>query len=426
MRLIKVKGSGGKTHLELREGACAVKIYTSSQVKNGKTYCTHFLVSEEGGVKQRKGFADLDGAKAEAQLLLTRLVNGETKARGMSAVDLQGAALAIAEVAPLKMTLVEAMKEYRLVKDRLGAKGTLAEAVDYFLKHGRPEIAAKNVPEIRDEILVAKKADGLSQAYLRDLKLRLKKFSESFPGGIAEIDTKQIEAWLRGLKSGPKNRNNYAAAVTTLFNFAKRSGYLPKDRATMADDLSRARDVQGETEIYTLDEIKTLLERVRQFKPEYLPYVTIGAFAGIRPAEILRLDWKEVDFESGLIEVKAVNAKTAGRRHIPISANLRAWLEPHQKKEGAVCAEPSVQVLLKNIVEPPMESGGKTEPGVKWKSNALRHSYGSYRLPILKNANELALEMGNSPRMIFRHYRELVKPDKAAQYWAIMPPVERP
>jgi integrase len=423
MRLSKIKGAGGKTHLELSEGACVVRIYTSNQVKNGKTYRTHFLVSEEGGVKQRKGFADLDDAKAEAQLLLTRLVNGETKARGMSAVDLQGVALAMAEVAPLQITLLEAAKEYRLVKDRLGSKGTLGEAIDYFLKHARPEIPAKTVPEIRDEILLAKKADGLSDAYLRDLKLRLKVFSKAFSGNIAEIDTKQIEAWLRGLKSGPKNRNNYASAVTTLFNFAKRCGYLPNDRATVADDLSRAREVRGETEIYTLDEVKTLLWRVRELRPEYLPYVVIGLFAGIRPAEILRLDWKEVDFESGLIEVKAINAKTAGRRHVPISANLRAWLEPH-KKEGPVCAEPNVQTLLKGVVEPPAESDGKLEPGVKWKSNALRHSYGSYRLPVLKNANELALEMGNSPAMIFRHYRELVKPAEAEKFWAIMPPVE--
>jgi len=421
MRLIKAKGSDGKTHLELREGSCVVRIYTSSQVKNGTTYRTHFLVNEEGGVRQRKGFADLEDAKAEAQLLLTRLVNGKTKANDMSAVDLQSAALAIAEVAPLNMTLVEAVKEYRMAKDRLGSKGTLREAVDFFLKHGNPELPVKNVPEIRDEILIAKKADGLSEAYIRDLKLRLKKFSEAFPGPVAEIDTKQIEAWLRGLKSGPKNRNNYASAVTTLFNFAKRSGYLAKDRATMAEDLSRARDVRGETEIYTVDEVKTLLKRVHQFRPEYLPYLAIGVFAGIRPAEILRLDWKEVDFESGLIEVKAVNAKTAGRRHIPISANLRAWLEPHRKSTGPVCSEPNVQVLLKNTVEPLMEDDGRLEPGVNWKSNALRHSYGSYRLPVLKSASELALEMGNSPAMIFRHYRELVKPAEAAKFWEIMP-----
>ena len=69
-----------------------------------------------------------------------------------------------------------------------------------------------------------------------------------------------------------------------------------------------------------------------------------------------------------------------------------------------------------------MSSSDKAEPGVKWKHNALRHSYGSYRMPILKNANELALEMGKSPAMIFRHYRELVKPAEAEKFWAIMPP----
>jgi hypothetical protein len=40
----------------------------------------------------------------------------------------------------------------------------------------------------------------------------------------------------------------------------------------------------------------------------------------------------------------------------------------------------------------------------EWKMDILRHSYGTYRLPILKSADALALEMGNSPDIIFRHY----------------------
>ena len=41
-----------------------------------------------------------------------------------------------------------------------------------------------------------------------------------------------------------------------------------------------------------------------------LPMIVIGGFAGLRHAEISRLDWQDIDLEEGFIEVKASNAKT--------------------------------------------------------------------------------------------------------------------
>jgi hypothetical protein len=38
------------------------------------------------------------------------------------------------------------------------------------------------------------------------------------------------------------------------------------------------------------------------------------------------------------------------------------------------------------------------------------------------SAAKLALELGHTSQdLIFRHYRELVKPDQAAKYWNIRP-----
>ena len=34
---------------------------------------------------------------------------------------------------------------------------------------------------------------------------------------------------------------------------------------------------------------------------------------------------------------------------------------------------------------------------------------------------KVSLEAGNSPQMIFQHYRELVRPDAAKAWFAIMP-----
>jgi hypothetical protein len=59
--------------------------------------------------------------------------------------------------------------------------------------------------------------------------------------------------------------------------------------------------------------------------------------------------------------------------------------------------------------------------GVAWKPNALRHSFISYRLAEVQSAAQVALEAGNSAAMLFRHYRELVKPADAQRWFAILP-----
>ena len=60
--------------------------------------------------------------------------------------------------------------------------------------------------------------------------------------------------------------------------------------------------------------------------------------------------------------------------------------------------------------------------GVKWKHNALRHSYASYRLALVQDAAKVALELGHSPTILFKHYRELVMPDQAEAWFRIEPP----
>ena len=61
------------------------------------------------------------------------------------------------------------------------------------------------------------------------------------------------------------------------------------------------------------------------------------------------------------------------------------------------------------------------EPKFEWKANALRHSYISYRLADVQDTNRVALEAGNSPRMIFQHYRELCTPADAHTWFLLTP-----
>jgi integrase len=125
------------------------------------------------------------------------------------------------------------------------------------------------------------------------------------------------------------------------------------------------------------------------------------------------LDWKEIDLESGLIEVTAKIAKSARRRFVRIQPNLGAWLRPHACKEHLV-TPPNFRELFDQA---------RAAAGIKyWPKNALRHSFASYHLARFNDVAALALELGHMRAdLIFQHYRQLVKPDQAERYWQIVP-----
>ena len=100
-----------------------------------------------------------------------------------------------------------------------------------------------------------------------------------------------------------------------------------------------------------------------------LPYWAIGGFAGVRTAELFRLEWRDVHWDSGLIEISAAKAKTAARRFVHMQPALKAWLAPYRNHHGPICPATG-QRLLRLLVADRSRAGL-----LKWPNNALRHSY---------------------------------------------------
>ena len=67
------------------------------------------------------------------------------------------------------------------------------------------------------------------------------------------------------------------------------------------------------------------------------------------------------------------------------------------------------------------QQGTAKAAGVQWKSNAMRHSYASYRFAQTGDAGRVAGELGNTAVVVHKHYRELVRPDAAAAWFAVKP-----
>jgi len=285
---------------------------------------------------------------------------------------------------------------------------SLRDAVAFYLPHLQASNRVCTFRALTDQLLSAKERDAASKRYLSDLRSRLGQFASSFEGkNVSEFTSGDVDHWLRSLGLASTTRNNFRRVLIVAFNFAREQGYCVSNPAKKS---AKAKAIESAVGILTVDQTARLLEKA---PAELVPYIAIGAFAGLRRAELERLDWKEIDLQSSLIEVTAKKAKSARRRFVRIQLNLAKWLQPYAQLSGNV-TPPNYRELLDDA----REAAGIDE----WPQNALRHSFASYHLAQFNDAAALALELGHTnANLVFQHYRQIVRPKEAARYWQIKP-----
>jgi len=395
--------SGGGPVAIVKQGSAAVPIYQGDC--RGSTRFT--LAFYHNGRRVRRSFGSLVKAKEEARIVALKIQRGMSDDNDLRPGDRACFRAAIDLLAPLGLPLLGAIEEYVECRRLLGGTPLLLAVGEYQSRISGFE-AGVTVGQVVEELIALKKQDRLSKAHLDGLRLTCRKFARTLPGEVSRIGVIQIEAWIRRGDHAARTRNNWLKQIKYLFQFAKRRGYLPKTEPTAADGLKPMKLPESEVGILTPDQMHRLL---RAATPEMVPFLAIGGFAGLRVAEIRRLDWSAVSLERRLIELRAGQAKTASRRLVPISDNLAAWLSQADQTKSL-----NLSLGMIGRIHRLAES-----LGIQWPPNALRHSYISYRIAEVKNAAQVALEAGNSPAIIFRHYRELVTEEAAREWFGIFP-----
>ena len=344
---------------------------------------------KEQGKRARRFFETKREAETFAELKNVQLMNGGKEAANFPSALRVMAGEAASILAPFNRTIMD--------------------AVNFYLPHLQARNRTCTFQALTDELLAVKERDGASARYLGDLRSRLGQFSAAVNGrNVSEITQTEVDEWLRSLDVRPTTRNNFRRVLIVAFNFGMGRGYCVTNPAANS---AEAKEVEGTVGILSVAQTARLLEVA---PAELAPFIAIGAFAGLRRAELERLDWSEVNLESGLIEITALKAKSARRRFVKIRSNLDSWLRPLARQQGAVT--PS---NYRELFDAARKAAGITE----WPQNALRHGFASYDLAHENDAARLALELGHTNAdLIFRHYRELVRPQDAARYWKIKRP----
>jgi integrase len=397
----KVRKQSAGPAATVRHGSASVPIY---RIISGTR--TRFAISwYRDGKRMRQVFRTVEAAKKEALVVARQIQAGMQYLTDLKPHERDAfiAARDLADKAGLP--LVPAMEDYLRARELAGTESLAAMATQY-AKHFGSVVRRATVPEVVEQLVASRKQDGSGRRHLVQLGSVLRRFASACPGPILDVTSAEIDAWLRSLKVSPMSRNSMLVTVNILFSFALEQNYVPAGQPTAASQLRKVKVPDSDIGIFTPDEFSQIIHAA----PEHLiPLLAISAFAGIRSAEIARLDWSAVDLDRRIIEMLAGQAKTASRRVIPISDNLAAWLAPLRRRGRVIpsCRQHrEITALAKSL-------------GIPWPRNVLRHSFISYRIAIVKSADQVALEAGNSPAIIFRHYRELTTEETAKEWFGI-------
>jgi integrase len=389
----------------VKRGSSEVKIYQDRKPEGTYYRVVYYL----GSKRHRLNFSDLREATEEAEAKASQLSRGDMDAVQLSGKDRLEYGCAKDAVKDFALPLDAVAIEYSEARKLLDGV-PLLDAARFYARHHGKGMKRKSVAVAVDEMIDAKTRKGVSAVYLADLRYRLGVFKEAFHYDVNAIAPDDVAGFFDKLKLSPRSHNNFLRALRTFFAYAQRHDWLSKE----ADLLSRVEarsEKPAPVEIFTPSELADLLKHA---SPQIASCIALSAFAGLRAEEIIRLDWQDIERRSGFIEVAAHKAKTATRRIVPVADNLAQWLAIAPRNGERVWPHSKAYFFeaLRNAA---------SEAEITWKQNALRHSFISYRLAEIQDVNRVALEAGNSPQMIFRHYRELATPEQGRTWFAIAP-----
>lgn len=398
----------------VRLGRTTVKIYPRPAIGNRMA---GFLVSDySSGKRQLRWFTDLKAAKQEASRICALTNAGDVEGAALTGEDRRQLLRATELVAPFNLDVATACALFAEAARKVGAHSVVPAATDYAKRH----------PAARERVLVSKAVDdfydqkdakGRSARHLSSLRSMLGRFAQEHPGkAVSDFATADVQRWLDSLRltngamASAQTRKNFAVVLGNLFEWSRRRGIIADNPCR---DLEKEKvETEGDVEFWSPVDAEALL---RAADDVVRPALAIALFAGVRSAEVCRLKWRAVDFDQGHVEVGSKGAKTRSRRLAPLPDNLREWLLPHR-------SDPDTDIFVEHPDRFPKRTTEAAErAGVRRIANGARHSFITFRAALTGDVARTALEAGNSPSVIFGHYRGMATQTQARKYFEIKP-----
>lgn len=255
------------------------------------------------------------------------------------------------------------------------------------------------------EIFCAERSDLRSRT-LSDYRYIWRKLQERFPNFLrrrarAVTSDDMREILLTGFRT-PRQRCKARSILHSLFTYAERRRWISSNPVT---PILIPKVREQEIVPLSLKEIRRLLDCVRTWESgSCAPAAGLMLFAGIRPREVERLHWRDIDFEENVICIRPINSKTGGTRHVTICVPLRALLleSVRTNRKRALPDAPIVPPNWETRWLLVRRSAGWNATTNIWRQDVLRHTFASYHAKFYRDYQLLQSEMGHANANLLR------------------------
>ncbi len=225
---------------------------------------------------------------------------------------------------------------------------------------------------------------------------------------LAKLNAEDCSAALDAAFPRPRQAVKGRALMSAVFAFGERLGIVSRNPVEAIGV-----PVVVEKEICPLkpSEARSLVKTARKLAGTRAALVVgLMVYAGIRPAEVLRLRRGDADLNEGVVCIAPAHSKTGGARHVTIFPPLmRLFLAPNAlppRDEDRLV--PADWTRKWRRIRRACGWGKNSAEKNPWRQNVLRHTFASYYLKRFRDITKLQLEMGHcSPKLLFARYVNL-------------------
>ena len=298
------------------------------------------------------------------------------------------------------ISLLDAARLVRNILDALPKNSSIApiEFCAKVIEVGKRNIRSKEMRFSEGFFLYLQTKGNLRPDSLKDIRYLGKRLIKSNPElskcNFSEFSVSECEKWLLQTFSTPSQFNKARTMLHGVFEFALRREWCDKNPVKL---IERRRIIEKEISPLSFPQIKNLIKTAKMPKhKECLPAIGLLVFAGVRPREVHRLTWKDIDLEENSITIHSLCSKTGGVRQVEICSSLKRLLAPfaNGQKNERVCPK-NWQKRWRDIRN---DSGFKNV----WVQDILRHTYASYHAKRFKDLPRLQLNMGHYDLSLLR------------------------
>lgn len=181
--------------------------------------------------------------------------------------------------------------------------------------------------------------------------------------------------------------------LNSIFAYGKRQGWCTYNPV---DSIESPPVFEERIDILSISQIRALVRACEAPDlREMDAAMRLMLWCGIRPGEVRRLRWRDIDVEEGVVYIDAQNSKTGGARVVPLRGGaLRLCSCVPQQKPDSYIAPRNWNRLWVRL---------RSRAGLrKWQRDALRHTFASMNLKRFHNLPMLQEEMGHRDSYLLR------------------------